>query len=126
MADDGKVVIELVGKDSATQTFVKSIQDMQSSIQRLESSGKNLGSSTQNRGWDFSSAFSRMGSSISLFASAHISAIAEVAASYAGMKGFKEFWVPSKMFPPPRRPCKSGLQTQHHGHGFEFVGSGAA
>ena len=29
MGDEGKVVIELVGKDSATQTFVKSMQDMQ-------------------------------------------------------------------------------------------------
>lgn len=39
MADEGKVVIELVGKDSATQTFVKSLQDMQATFQRLESSG---------------------------------------------------------------------------------------
>jgi hypothetical protein len=39
MADEGKVVIELVGKDSATQTFVKSFQDMQATFQRLEASG---------------------------------------------------------------------------------------
>lgn len=39
MADDGKVVIELVGKDSATQTFVKSMQDMAAGVQKLESIG---------------------------------------------------------------------------------------
>lgn len=44
MANDGKVVIELVGKDSATQTFVKSMQDMASSVKNLEASGKGLGS----------------------------------------------------------------------------------
>jgi hypothetical protein len=44
MADDGKVIIELVGKDSATQTFVKSMQDMAGSVKKLEDSGKGLGS----------------------------------------------------------------------------------
>jgi hypothetical protein len=44
MANDGKVVIELVGKDNATQTFVKSMQDMASSVKNLEASGQGLGS----------------------------------------------------------------------------------
>jgi hypothetical protein len=43
MANDGKVVIELVGKDSATQTFVKSMQDMAGSVKKLEDSGSGLG-----------------------------------------------------------------------------------
>jgi hypothetical protein len=43
MANDGKVVIELVGKDNATQTFVKSMQDMASSVKNLEASGQGLG-----------------------------------------------------------------------------------
>jgi hypothetical protein len=78
MAEDGKVVIELIGKDKATQTFVKSMKDMQQSAQSLESGA--------------TSSFAKMGTSITSFASAHAGAIAGIAASYVGMKGVKEFW----------------------------------
>lgn len=44
MADDGKVVIELVGKDNATQAFIQSIRGMEDSIKRLEASGQGLSS----------------------------------------------------------------------------------
>ncbi|MCL4502489.1 MAG: hypothetical protein M1438_11650, partial [Deltaproteobacteria bacterium] len=42
MANDGKVVIELVGKDSATQVFVKTFQDMQQAFHRLEGQNASL------------------------------------------------------------------------------------
>ncbi|MHB8071559.1 MAG: hypothetical protein ACYDHF_06370 [Candidatus Cryosericum sp.] len=39
---DGQVVIELVGKDNATQAFIRSIQDMQNSVKNLEGQGRGL------------------------------------------------------------------------------------
>ena len=43
MADDGKVIIELVGKDNATQAFVQSLRNMEDSLKHLETAGQGLG-----------------------------------------------------------------------------------
>lgn len=73
MADEGKVVIELVGKDSATQTFVKSFQNMESSIKKLEDSGSGLG---------------RMGSAFNSIRNHWLS----LSAAIGGGLSFAKFW----------------------------------
>jgi hypothetical protein len=73
MANDGKVVIELVGKDSATQTFVKSMQDMAGSVKKLEESGGGLG---------------KLGSAFSMI-QGHWAALA---ATITGGISFAKFW----------------------------------
>ncbi len=85
MSNDGKVVIELVGKDSATQTFIKTFQDMQQSMQKLEGQSK---TSLSGLGPQFDGLSGKIGS----FAGKISTYFMAIAASYASFKTIQDFF----------------------------------
>ncbi len=78
MADEGKIVIELVGKDLATQQFLSSLSQMSSGIKQAESTG--------------TSAFNALNRSIEFFANNWKTLVATIGGGYLISRGMSDFW----------------------------------
>jgi hypothetical protein len=88
---DGKIIIELQGKDQATAMLVKNLQQLGQGAKAAEkdTGGAFTGMTGQMTG---------MAGQVKTFAMAHAGALASIAAGYVGMKGVKEFWEGFKAF----------------------------
>src|SRR4030042_47766 len=81
---DGQILIEMVGKDQATQMMVGNLKQLAGQAKQTE----------QEAG----GAFAGMTGKVTAFASAHTAAIVGIAASYVGLRGIREIWSAFKDF----------------------------